>query len=590
MKIKLLFIVVYILNTLLLNAQAPNWAWEKNKGSNQGFPVTTAYNNETYGNGIITDSNGNVYTVGAFQSYTLAVGNYTLTNTSNTGTVTNVFIAKYDATGNVLWAKSVAGTSGGTYVEYENISIDASGNIYITGGFSSQTISFDAITLTKTTNQGAEDIFIAKYTSSGSVAWAKNFGGSKDDYGNAIAVDALNNIYMSANFSSDSITIGSYTLRNDNGSEPNGFNMCIAKLDANGNIVFAKRVGLNCTINTCGNNMITDANNNLYVTGMFTNCLTIIGNDTSHCSSNSGSYFLVKYDASGNPLWARYGVGCSQTSEANDITLDAYGSVYIAGNFKGTCFVIASDTLSHSAIDNSGFLAKYSSSGTALWAKNMNTATGTNALDASLNHLATDAYGNIYVAGGFANGYNGSTYPVFGSDTLKNNVGGQAAIYVAKYDTAGNSIWGQTAQSNAWSEIGQVTTDKYGNIFVTGLYSCKDFIFNNTDTLYNANEATTSNPAPDYFIAKIGTVGVGIKKYNSIDNVIVYPNPSNGGINIANTNNIDEIKVTDMLGQIVYEAKPNTENTILKIDNSGIYFITITSGTVTSTKKVIIDK
>ena len=586
---KLNLIVVCFLNTILLNAQTPSWAWAKSKGSNQALPVAQGYNNETIGIDIITDNNGNVYTIGSFQSHTLAVGNYTLTNTSNSDTVPNVFLAKYDALGNALWAKSVSGSCDAVF---QSIAIDASDNIYITGGFSSQTISFDTITLAQTINQGNENIFIAKYNSSGKVIWANIFGGNKNDYGNCIAIDGLNNIYLSANFSSDSIIIGSYILKNDHGSQPNGLNMLITKLDVDGNIISAKRVGLNCTINTPGHNLATDAGNNLYVVGMFTGCQTVIGNDTSHCiSNNSGSYFLTKYDANGNTLWARYGATCSEISEANDIAIDTYGSIYITGNFKGACFVIASDTLSHinTGADNMGFLAKYSSSGKALWAKNLNTSTGTNALDVSLNHITTDRYGNIFVAGGFANGY-GSTFPVFGSDTLKNSNLWQSAIYVAKYDTAGNSIWGQTAQSNAWSQICDITLDKYGNAFVTGFYRSIYFIFNNTDTLYNDNTTSSSYHAADYFIAKIGSVGVGIKQYNEDGCLSVFPNPSNGSVFISSAKSMDEIKITNMLGQIIYETKPNLTVVDLKLNNTGVYFITVLSSGKISTKKVIINK
>ncbi len=74
------------------------------------------------------------------------------------------------------------------------------------------------------------------------------------------------------------------------------------------------------------------------------------------------------------------------------------------------------------------------------------------------------------------------------------------------------------------------------------------------------------------------------------EEITIYPNPSNGSFNVTYTGNIDELKVTDMLGQIVYEAKPQTTNTALTLTNAGIYFITLISGTEMSTKKVIVSK
>ncbi len=85
---------------------------------------------------------------------------------------------------------------------------------------------------------------------------------------------------------------------------------------------------------------------------------------------------------------------------------------------------------------------------------------------------------------------------------------------------------------------------------------------------------------------------VGINQYLNLNsNISIYPNPSNGIINITNTKNIDELKVSDMLGQVVYEAKPNaTTNATLQLTNAGVYFISITAGKELSTKKVIVSK
>jgi hypothetical protein len=59
---------------------------------------------------------------------------------------------------------------------------------------------------------------------------------------------------------------------------------------------------------------------------------------------------------------------------------------------------------------------------------------------------------------------------------------------------------------------------------------------------------------------------------------------------VSYTNSIDELKVSNMLGQVVYEAKPQTTKTTLQIDNEGVYFITLTSGTSVSTQKVVVSR
>jgi hypothetical protein len=80
-----------------------------------------------------------------------------LTNTNTAGNSPDIFIVKYDTSGNVLWAKSAGGT--GTDL-CRGVSTDVSGNVFLTGSFSSPTISFGTAMLTNTNN--ASDIFIAK--------------------------------------------------------------------------------------------------------------------------------------------------------------------------------------------------------------------------------------------------------------------------------------------------------------------------------------------------------------------------------------------------------------------------------------------
>ena len=77
----------------------------------------------------------------------------------------DVFIVKYDASGNMLWAK---GAGGGSNEEGYSLSTDVSGNIYLSGYFT-QPSNFGTI---KLTSAGQADLFLAKYDPSGNVLWA----------------------------------------------------------------------------------------------------------------------------------------------------------------------------------------------------------------------------------------------------------------------------------------------------------------------------------------------------------------------------------------------------------------------------------
>jgi len=114
----------------------------------------------------------------------------------------DIFIAKLDSSGNWLWAKNAGGTStdGGS-----SITVDASGNSYVTGYFGSDVATFGSTTLT---SSGGTDIFIVKLDSCGNWLWAKNAGGTSTDGGSGITVDASRNSYVTGHFNSSATTDG----------------------------------------------------------------------------------------------------------------------------------------------------------------------------------------------------------------------------------------------------------------------------------------------------------------------------------------------------------------------------------------------
>ena len=86
-----------------------------------------------------------------------------------------------------------------------------------------------------------------------------------------------------------------------------------------------------------------------------------------------------------------------------------------------------------------------------------------------------------------------------------------------------------------------------------------------------------------------GDLTAGINE-NSIaqNNFSIFPNPSNGKMNIQSENTIDELKITDLLGQIIYEATPKEKNVSLKLIRQGIFFITTFSGKQITTQKILV--
>ncbi len=134
-----LFFVLFLI-TLALSGQSHHWEWAKSAAGTDGENI----------NCVTTDINGNVLVSGYFYSQTLTIGNFTLNNSGNY----DVFIAKYDSSGNVLWAKS----AGGLYDDVGmGIVADLSGNVTVTGYFYSTMLTAGNFSLA---NKGAGDIFI----------------------------------------------------------------------------------------------------------------------------------------------------------------------------------------------------------------------------------------------------------------------------------------------------------------------------------------------------------------------------------------------------------------------------------------------
>ena len=136
------------------------------------------------GTRVTTDSSGNIYVTG------LTSGG--LDGNTSSGSL-DIFLVKYNSSGSKQWTKQL-GTS--SYVDYgRGVTTDSSGNIYVTG---------DTLCgLDGNTNSGFEDIFIIKYNSSGSKQWTKQLGTSKDDRGFGVTTDSSGNIYVSGSTSGE---------------------------------------------------------------------------------------------------------------------------------------------------------------------------------------------------------------------------------------------------------------------------------------------------------------------------------------------------------------------------------------------------
>ncbi|MDP4267266.1 MAG: SBBP repeat-containing protein [Bacteroidota bacterium] len=530
-----IFTILFTLHFSLLAinsiAQAPDWDWAKSVGGK----------GNDCGKSVAMDATGNSYITGTFSSPTITFGSTTLKNADSTGNTSEIYLVKYDPTGNVLWAKSASGLG----VDYANfVTVDPNGNIYIAGYFSSSTISFGNI---KLTNTGMEDIFLAKYDAKGNVIWATSIGGTKNDEAKSVAVDATGNIYITGIFSSPTITLGSTTMTNAGEND-----IFLVKYDISGNVLWAKSAG--GTDYDYSNSVAVDTAGNSYITGYF-NSPTITFGSKNLMNAVGSIIYIAKYDKSGNVIWAK-SAGESSYGNGNSITVDFTGNIYITGGFLGTA-IFGSTVLTNAGSPwGNVFLAKFDANGNIIWAK----AAGGTKKDRSYSVVA-DASGNAYITGYFK-----SPTITFDNITLTNS--GGSNIFLAKYDANGNVLWVKSNLANASVTTNSLNLDATGNIYITGTF-ISSILALDSITLKNSDSTGNTN---DIFLAKLGTVISTCKAYAGKD-IITYPEKSTtltatGGTNYS------------------WNTGGKTSSIIVSPTITTTYTVTVTAGNCTSSDAV----
>ena len=169
-------------------------------------------NRDDEAHGVHADAAGNVYVGGAFKSSSFSFGNTILNNNGSTSYY-DIFVLKYDAQGNELWANSTGGSSDD---EAYSIHIDVLGSIYLTGYYRSSSLGFGGMTLN---NSGYYDILVLKYDAQGNESLARTATGSSGDYGRSSHVDTRGNLYIAGYFSGSLLDFNGVHLSNSGGED-----------------------------------------------------------------------------------------------------------------------------------------------------------------------------------------------------------------------------------------------------------------------------------------------------------------------------------------------------------------------------------
>ena len=356
------------------------------------------------------------------------------------------------------WAKGFGGTN---QDNGNSITVDPSGNVYSIGFFQG-TVDFDPGAGTfNLTSSGSQDIYIQKLDDNGDFVWAKSIGGTGQDEGFSLSIDASGNVYTTGRFEG---TVDFDPGTGTNNLSSNGGNdVFVLKLDASGNFLWAKSFGSN--FGDYGLALCLDISGNVYTTGWFVGTVDFDpGAGTTNLTSNGDKdVFIQKLDASGNFLWAK-SYGGAGTEEGTSITVDDLGNIYTTGFFNITADFdpgIGVFNLSSAGLFDV-FIQKLDNMGDFVWAK----AFGGIGWDSG-SSISINANGDIYTTGFFKNIADFDPGPGTISFT---STAGSEDFFVQKLDASGNYLWASTFGGSNDDRGNSIDIDQAGNIYITGFF------------------------------------------------------------------------------------------------------------------------
>ena len=543
---------------------AGNFVWAKTFGANAG----------AIGRNIKVDASGNIFVTGNFSGsadFDPGVGVFNLTSSG----FDEIFVSKLDASGNFVWAKQMGGPNN----DYGySIALDASGNIYVAGGFEG-TADFDpnagAFNLIST---GSYDIFVSKLDASGNFVWAKSMGSTAQDFGICLTLDTPGNVLISGYFQGTGDfdpSAATYTL-----SSVGGRDIFISKLNSSGNFVWAKQIG--GAGDQTANGIVTDASGNVYTTGSFASSADFdpAAGVFSMNSAGADDIFISKLNQSGLFSYAKR-MGSFAFDHGGGITLDASGNVLTTGKFYDTVdFDPGIGTNTIVALNTDIFISKLDANLNFISAKSVGSTNG----NSQGNAIVTDATSNIYTTGYF------SDITDFDPNAGVFNLvppGTQADVFVLKLSSCislnpvavtnntvcvGLSInfsvstTGTTTPTYSWSGPNTFTANIQNPSIATSS-SLNSGVY--TVTVTNGSCIETATTQVNVTIC----TGVNSNLYDNLASVIVYPNPASSVLSIKTDETLQEISIYNSLGALVQTEKTNIFS--VELLSSGIYTLKV---------------
>lgn len=443
------------------------------------------------------DSAGNTYVIGNFNTQAIfGAGETNATTLNSAGAVNSqdIFLAKFDPTGNLVWVRGIGGTdpsSGGNAGEDRGwgVAVDSAGNSYVTGHLWRYTtyVDFHGVALTGLSGGG---VFIAKYDTNGNAIWADNLepginpssNGGGDGY--AVAVDGNGNSYVTGVIAGPTPGIGLPTTW---------------KINSGGSVAWEKQA-LGDGAGSQGQGISADSNGNVYVTGRFTGTTTFGTGETNQTAltadNTTGDGFLASYDSAGNLNWAKQ-IHSDTGAWGDGIATDIDSNTYVTGPINGSTTFgknEPNETTLTAQQDADLFVAKFNSDGLLLWVKQGSgngNARGMAVAVGTLSAYLTGSFGTSITFD--PNGPNQTTLSGYALD--------YGSIFVAKYASDGSFEWASQAGGGSGAPGDEGTGIAFDG--QNGVYAAGYFTANAPFGSGETNATTlTSDGSSDVFVAR----------------------------------------------------------------------------------------
>jgi hypothetical protein len=532
--------------------------------------------------GTAYDANNNYYVWGLF-SDSIRV-DFNSTSGYDLGTTDySFFIAKYNTSGSLIWAKSIIANSN-IWTYNGPIDVDAQGNVYMLGScyFLDPQAQIDmdpgngVTLLPQTTANGGWYNFVLKLDANGDFQWVKEHltGGSNT---RVMDVDNLGNVYVASEY------VGTLDLGAPNNVTLNnpGRNLYVAKYNPSGQLVWAKDfAGSTPSSDTRRVSSLVVKNDNLFVSGWYRGNVDLNpGSDVDTLSAIAEEMsFIAQLDTAGTYVFAKRLIG--NGNYIQDLAVDAAGNIYAVGDFYGTVdFDPNAGAMNLVAVgaanEHDAFVMKLNNTGTLSWAKRV----GADEFDRAFA-CTIDNNGKLLVTGFFS----GTVDFDPGNGTDEQEVNAEYDCFLLRLDADGNyetsHVWGGDMFDYAYG----IFQDNDNNILIHGANG-------STDMDYSGIER--GGPSGVGYIMKISAeTFVSIEYLANHSTMVVFPNPASNQFHIKELTLGTSITITDISGRVVYSGLANGDLMTISTQNwsNGMYLIQTELNGAVQQQKLMVQK